>query len=183
MPSFVTLFHRLRLCPVKLKGGEMTNEIKNRIIEVMGEIGGLIESYSADTSEILTTDIDETLEDIIARREKTLAEIGEKRAEIDRLREECTPEESGVIHKIITNGHIPLGISRELREIHKAAVKMRSVYISAAEKDKQAALRVDARVKELRTQLEALQDDKKKIDFYSNNKLTDNKGGSFDSHL
>lgn len=160
----------------------MTEEIKLRLIADISEIENLLRRYVFETSEILTTDIDETLEEILGRRGETVALMGEKRADIDLCGEELTPEEADILKRIISNNHVPLGISKDLREIHKAAVNMRSVLVEAKEKDKQAALRVDARVKELRSELENVNDDKRKVDLYSNTP-TNNKGGSFDSHL
>ena len=160
----------------------MTEEIKLRLISDISEMETLLRRYVSETSEILTTDIDETLEEILGRREETIALIGEKRRDIDLCGEELTPEERDILKRIITNNHVPLGISKDLREIHKAAVNMRSVLLEAKEKDKQAALRVDARVKELRSELENVNDDKRKVDLYSN-APTNNKGVSFDSHL
>ena len=160
----------------------MTEEIKLRLISDISEMETLLRRYVSETSEILTTDIDETLEEILGRREETIALIGERRRDIDLYGEELTPEERDILKRIITNNHVPLGISKDLREIHKAAVNMRSVLLEAKEKDKQAALRVDARVKELRSELENVNDDKRKVDLYSN-APTNNKGGSFDSHL
>ena len=160
----------------------MTEEIKLRLISDISEMETLLRRYVSETSEILTTDIDETLEEILGRREETIALIGERRRDIDLCGEELTPEERDILKRIITNNHVPLGISKDLREIHKTAVNMRSVLLEAKEKDKQAALRVDARVKELRSELENVNDDKRKVDLYSN-ASSNNKGGSFDSHL
>ena len=160
----------------------MTEEIKLRLISDITEMETLLRRYVSETSEILTTDIDETLEEILGRREETVALMGEKRRDIDLCGEELTSEEGDILKRIISNNHVPLGISKDLREIHKAAVNMRSVLLEAKKKDKQAALRVDARVKELRSELENVNDDKRKVDLYAN-APTNNKGGSFDSHL
>lgn len=160
----------------------MTEEIKLRLISDISEIEALLRRYVSETTEILTTDIDETLEEILGRRKETVDLIGEKRADIDLCAGELSSEEADILKRIISNNHVPLGISKELREIHKAAVNMRSVLVEAKEKDKQAALRVDARVKELRSELENVNDDKRKVDLYSNTP-GGNKGGSFDSHL
>ena len=160
----------------------MTEEIKLRLIADISEIENLLRRYVFETSEILTTDIDETLEEILGRRKETVDLIGEKRVDIDLCAGELSSEEADILKRIISNNHVPLGISKDLREIHKAAVNMRSVLVEAKEKDKQAALRVDARVKELRSELENVNDDKRKVDLYSNTP-GGNKGGSFDSHL
>lgn len=160
----------------------MTENIKIRLISDISEIEALLRRYVSETTEILTTDIDETLEEILERRGETVSLMGEKRKDIDLCAEELTPEEADILKRIISNNHVPLGISKDLREIHKASVNMRSVLVEVREKDRQAALRVDARVKELRSELENVNDDKRKVDLYSN-APTNNKGGSFDSHL
>ena len=81
------------------------------------------------------------------------------------------------------NKHIPLGLSTEIKEIRRAAVKMHSLYAEAVEKDALASKRVDARVKELRAGLEDLNDDKRKLDFYAHNKIGVKKGSSLNTKL
>ena len=160
----------------------MTEETKNRILKDIEEIGALLEQYSRQTSEIITTDIDETLEDIVMRRGETVARVGEMMSDIDTACIGCTEQERAQVNRIITSGHMSLGMSKDIKEIHKAAAKMRSAYIAVSDKEKQAALRVDARVKELRSELEAVNEDKKKVDLYSTNvRIDTRKGGSFDS--
>ena len=162
----------------------MTGEIKNRFIEDINEMTRLIEEYSIATSEILTTDIDETLEEILQRIGDINEAIGIQRADIDEACGECTEQESDLIHKMITGGHIPLGISQEMREIHRSAVKMRSAFLAVRDKEKQAVLRVDARVKELRTELETVNADRKKMSGYSAmSGGIGGSGGSFDGRL
>ncbi len=162
----------------------MTGEIKNRLIEDINETTRLIEEYSIATSEILTTDIDETLEEILQRIGDINEAIGIQRADIDAACGECTEQESDLVHKMITGGHVPLGISQEMREIHKATVKMRSAFLAVRDKEKQAALRVDARVKELRIELENVNSDRKKMSGYSAmSGGIGGSGGSFDGRL
>lgn len=144
----------------------MNEEIKVRIIDDMAEMTRLSEEYSAATSAILTTDIDETLEEILGNIAEINDQLGRYRADIDEARALCTEQESSLILNMITGGHIPLGISPELKEIHKAAVKLRSVYLSVHDKEKQASARVDARVKELRTELENVTAGRKKMSSY-----------------
>lgn len=145
----------------------------------------LTEEYSAATSQILNTDIDETLESILADIAEINDKIGRNRADIDDALEQCTPTESDLVKKMITGGHIPLGLSPELREIHKTAMKMRSGYISVLEKEKQAASRVDARVKELRTELENVTAGRKQMSSYGAGYtgIGGSKGSSFNSKL
>ncbi len=145
----------------------MTEELKARIVSDMSEMVRLTEQYNAATNEIIHTDIDETLEEIVSRRAAVITDMGKVRKDIDDACELCSKDENDLIHRMIKGGHVPLGLSPELREIHKIAVKLHSVYISVTEKEKQAAARVDARVKELRTELENVNTERKKTAGYT----------------
>lgn len=161
----------------------MTADLKKMIIGKISEMEEALRKYLAGTVEILTTDIDETLEQIIEERAGAVDMIGALHDELEKITDECTPEEKASIESAMKNGRASLGVSSELKEIRGAIVKMRSVYLEAAEKDKQAAARVDARVKELRSELEELSGSRKTLDYFSRNKLASSKGGSFDSTL
>ena len=67
----------------------MNEEIKVRIINNMTEMTRLSEEYAAATSDILTTDIDDTLEEILADIAEINDRLGRCRADIDEARELC----------------------------------------------------------------------------------------------
>ena len=162
----------------------MTEQVKNEIIAKIGEAESIIGEYMAKTNEILSTDIDETLEDILSERETLIGRLNLCTAEIDEITTKyCDETEKMYIENSLQNKHIPLGLSTEIKEIRRAAVKMHSLYAEAVEKDNLATKRVDARLKELRAGLEDLKADKKKLDFYSHNKIGAKKGGSFNEKL
>lgn len=163
----------------------MNEEIKVRIIKDMTEMTRLTEEYAAATSDILTTDIDDTLEGILADIAEINDQIGRCRSDIDEARALCTEQESALILKMINGEHIPLGISPDLREIHKVAVKMRSGYIAVLDKEKQASARVDARVKELRTELENVNAGRRQVTSYGAGftGIGSSAGSSFNSKL
>ncbi len=164
----------------------MNEEIKVRIINDLTEMTQLTEDYTAKTSDILTTDIDETLEEILADIAEINDRLGRARRDIDDARALCTEQESDLILKMITGGHIPLGLSPELKEIHKAAVKLRSEYLAVHDKELQASARVDARVKELRTELENVTAGRKKMSSYGagiGSFAGSSSGSSFNSKL
>ena len=162
----------------------MTDEIKTRIIADMSDMAQLTEMYSSATSEILNTDIDETLEDIITKRARIIDAIGKVRRDIDEACSRCTAQESDLVHRMIRGANVPLGMSAELRAIHKATVRLHSVYITIADKEKAAAARVDARVKELRTELQNVNSDRKKTSGYSAaGSGFGGSGGAFDGRL
>lgn len=162
----------------------MTVQVKDSIIGKITEAEGIIGEYMAKTNEILTTDIDETLDDILTERAVILEKLDLVTSEIDEISVKfCDETERKYIENSLQNKHLPLGLSTEIKEIRRAAVRMHSLFKEAVEKDALAAKRVDARVKELRASLEDLNADKKKIDFYSHNKIGIKKGNSFNTKL
>ncbi len=162
----------------------MTVQVKDQIVAKIVEAEGIIKEYSAKTNEILTTDIDETLEDILAERNEILERLDLVTNEINEISLKfCDETERKYIESSLHNKHLPLGLSNEMKEIRRAAVRMHSFFSEAAEKDSLASKRVDARLKELRAGLEDLKEDKKKIDFYAHNKIGVKKGSSFNEKL
>ncbi|MBR5091287.1 MAG: hypothetical protein IK093_17820 [Ruminiclostridium sp.] len=145
----------------------MTDEIKTRIIADMSDLAQLTELYSAATSDIINTDIDETLEDIIANRARIIQAVANVRRDIDDACGQCTSQESDLVHRMLRGANVPLGLSAELREIHKAAVRLHSVVVTVSDKERLAAARVDARVKELRAELQNVNSDRRKTSGYS----------------
>lgn len=162
----------------------MTTQTKDNIIAKISEAESIIKEYSAKTNEILNTDIDDTLEDILVERAALLEKLDLVTSEIDEITAQfCDETERKYIENSLQNKHIPLGLSTEIKEIRRAAVKMHSFFTEAVEKDALASKRVDARVKELRAGLEDLREDKRKIDFYAHNKIGVKKGSSFNEKL
>ena len=162
----------------------MTEQVKNEIIAKIAEAEGIIGEYMAKTNEILTSDIDETLEDILAERSEIIGKLDLIVSEIDEITvKSCDETERMYIENTLQNKHIPLGLTTEIKDVRRAAVKMHSLFKEAVEKDKLAEKRVDARVKELRASLEDLREDKRKIDFYAHNKIGVKKGNSFNEKL
>lgn len=162
----------------------MTVQVKESIIGKIAEAESIISEYMAKTNEILTTDIDETLDEILAERAVILEKLDLVTSEIDEISAKfCDETEQKYIKNSLQNKHLPLGLSTEIKEIRRAAVRMHSLFKEAVEKDALASKRVDARVKELRTGLEDLNEDKKKIDFYAHNKIGTKKGSSLNTKL
>lgn len=161
----------------------MTSQLKEKILANISETKAAMLGYDEKTSAILTTDIDETLEKLVAEREDILGQLTAIRGELDTLMGECSAEEASYIKNLLTGQHVTLAISPELKEIRKAVVELKSVHHTVQEKDNRAAKRVDARVQELRARLEELNDDKRRLDFYNQQQNVKKKGGSFDSSL
>lgn len=162
----------------------MTEQVKNEIIAKINEAESIIGEYIGKTNEILNTDIDETLEDILMERSELIGRLDLIVCEIDEITvKSCDETERMYIENSLNNKHLPLGLSTEIKEVRRAAVKMHSLFTEAIEKDRLAEKRVDARVKELRANLEDLREDKRKIDFYAHNKIGVKKGSSFNEKL
>ncbi len=162
----------------------MTLQTKEKLLANISETRAAMLLYDEKTAAVLTTDIDETLEGLLAERSGILERLGGLRAELNRLTaEECSREEADYIEGLLKNRHVTLAAAAELKEIRKAIVELRSVHHSVQERDAQAAKRVDARVQELRARLEELNDDKRRLDFYNQQQSGKGTGGSFDSSL
>ncbi len=162
----------------------MTDDIKKKLIADIEDMTRVTEMYGSATTEIINSDIDETLEEIVSRRSQLIDAMGKLRADVDDICTECSDSENDLVHRMLRGANVPLGLSPELREIHKAAIKLHSAYISISDKEKQAAARVDARVKELRTELESVNADRKKASGYSAaGSGLGGSGGAFDGRL
>lgn len=162
----------------------MTEQVKNEIIAKINEAESIIGEYIGKTNEILNTDIDDTLEDILEARSQLIGRLDLIVCEIDEIAvKSCDETERMYIENSLQNKHLPLGLTTEIREVRRAAVKMHSLFTEAVERDKLAEKRVASRVEELRASLEDLREDKRKIDFYAHNKIGVNKGGSFNEKL
>ncbi len=162
----------------------MTEQVKNEIIAKINEAESIIGEYIGKTNEILNSDIDDTLEDILAERSELIGRLDLIVCEIDEIAvKSCDETERMYIENSLQNKHLPLGLTTEIREVRRAAVKMHSLFTEAVEKDRLAEKRVASRVEELRASLEDLREDKRKIDFYAHNKIGVNKGSSFNEKL
>lgn len=162
----------------------MTEQVKNEIIAKIGEAENIVSEYMAKTNEILSSDIDETLEEILVKRSELISRLDLIVCEIDEIAvRSCDETERMYIENSLQNKHLPLGLTTEIKEVRRAAVKLHSVFAEAVEKDRLAEKRVDSRVKELRFNLENLREDKKRIDFYAHNKIGAQKGSSLNEKL
>ena len=161
----------------------MTDEIKLRIIEDMTAMTSLLEQYDAATSEIIATDIDETLEGIVERIGAIDEKLGSLRTDIDSACGVCSQNESELVYKMIRGDHVPMIMDKPLKEIHTAAVRMRSVLISVQSKEPQASARISARVKELRTELQNVNAGRKTTGYSSMGAGLSSTGGTFNGKL
>ena len=113
----------------------MTEQVKNEIIAKISEAESIISEYMAKTNEILNTDIDETLEDIIAKRSELIGKLDLIVCEIDEIAvKSCDETERMYIENSLRNKHLPLGLTTEIKEVRRAAVKMHSLFVEAVEK-------------------------------------------------
>lgn len=78
----------------------MTVQVKEKIIEKIAEAEGIIKAYIAKTNEILNGDIDEELEEIVAKRNELIERLDLITAEIDQISAEFC---SDVERKYIEN--------------------------------------------------------------------------------
>ena len=160
----------------------MTNSDTQRLCEIFGSMEQLLEQYTDIGAEVMRTESDEIelLNEKIAKRQQLIDEIETLRKEVTGILDESDKREAELIRGMLTGGFINQRISDE--HIRKAVVNLRSAQMKAAERDVMLQRQFESRLIEAKDNLKQLNDDKKKLDYYSSlNQKGVNLGGSLDS--
>ena len=162
----------------------MTNTDIQRLCEIFGSTEQLLEQYTAIAAVIMKTESEESelLTEKIADRQKLIDEIEELRKEASAILDGGDKREAELIRGMLTGDAINEHITDELIPVRKAVVNLRAVQSQAAESDRALQLQFASRLQEAKDQLKQLNDEKKKLDYYSSlNPTGTNLGGSLDS--
>lgn len=162
----------------------MTNTDIQRLCEIFGRMDQLLEQYTAIAAVIMKTESDESelLTEKIADRQKLIDEIEALRMEASEIIDGGDKREAELIRGMLTGDAINEHIAQELIPVRKAIVNLRSAQIKAAESDRALQLQFESRLQEAKDQLKQLNDEKKKLDYYSSLNQNGTKlGGSLDS--
>ncbi len=162
----------------------MTEQNQKQLIDNFAEMEQLLKKYTDATNIIMQTESDE-IEKIAEKIEEREVLIGE----IDFLKKQCTSvinacekQEAELIRDMLTGTNLNQRISDELIPVRNSIVGLRSAQCEAAERDKALQAQFSSRTIEAKDQLMKLNDDKKKLDYYSSvNSAPANLGGSLDS--
>ena len=161
----------------------MTNTNIQRLCEIFGKLEQLLEQYTEIGAVMMRTESEEIefLNERIAERQRLLDEIEGLRKEATAILDSSDKREAEVIRNMLTGDTMNERISDELIPVRKAVVNMRSAQSKAAENDRNLQLQFESRLQEAKDQLKQLNDEKKKLDYYSTLNQTGTKlGGSLD---
>lgn len=155
------------------------NEIAGHLVE----IEKLLEQFDKVTDALLLCETENTeeIDALIAQRQELIELMEIHRLAYSEAIDLEDKQTAATIRGFLagnTSGHI----SDALLPIHNAAVNLRSTHSAAMEKENKLHLQFTSRRNEIKDKLEKLQQDKKKINFYSSTVNTPNKvGQTFDS--
>lgn len=162
----------------------MTKENINQLIEGFEKMEQLLKEYAQATDVIMGTE-SEDFEIIAKKVEEREGLIGQ----IDFIKKQCTslidsgePEEAAQIRELLTGSNINQHIPEHFMALRNTIVSLRSAQSQAAEKDKALQAQFNSRTNEAKEELVKLNNDKKKLDYYTSaNSAPSNVGGSLDS--
>lgn len=161
----------------------MKNTDIQRLCEIFNDTEQYLEQYTAIAEVIMKIDSEESqlLTEKIAERQKLIDKISVLREEATQILDGSDKREAELIRGMLTGGTINEHIAEELIPVRNAIVNLRSAQIKAAETDRALQLQFESRLQEAKDQLKQLNDDKKKLDYYSSLKRGGAKlGGSLD---
>lgn len=162
----------------------MTNTDIQRLCQIFTDTELLLEEYADIGAEIMKIDSEENelLTEKIAERQKIIDRISELRSEATDIIDGGDEREAELIRGMLTGSTVNAHVKDELIPVRKAIVNLRSAQFKAAENDKALQLQFENRLQEAKEQLMQLNDEKKKLDYYSSlNQTGPNLGGSLDS--
>lgn len=161
----------------------MKNTDIQRLCEIFNNTEQYLEQYAAIAEVIMKIDSEESqlLTEKIAERQELIDKISVLREEATRILDGSDKREAELIRGMLTGDTINKHIADELVPVRQAIVNLRSAQNKAAENDKALQLQFESRLQEAKDQLKQLNDDKKKLDYYSSLKQGGAKlGGSLD---
>lgn len=160
----------------------MNEDVFGVITAAISAMAELLREYTQYGERLLTCGTDEEINEIIAARFNIIEKIKENRALLDNAAAKCDKDEADIIDKLLKNKTYRGAMSEQLTALCEQISTLRSLQLGAIEKDKLAQTRLTARFEDIKLKLEELQDEKKKIDFYSKSSGGGYVGGSLDSH-
>lgn len=164
----------------------MNQELLKEISDSIEEMNTLFERCIGVTNRLFYLDVESTVEELnstVEERGEIINALTKQKQVLNESIERLPENEQETLRSIINGGFNANHIPEELREIRSAAINMQSLYSQVMEGDKRANERVRAVRSELKDKLESLNQDKKRLDYYSNMNYGGKQktGGSFDS--
>ena len=161
----------------------MTNNDVQRLCQIFSTTEQHLEEYASIAEAIMKIESEENelLTEKIAERQKLVDEIDKLRKEATGIIDSGDKLEAELIRGMLKDGTVNEHITDQLVPVRKAIVNLRSAQLKAAEIDRALQLQFESRLQEAKDQLKQLNDEKKKLDYYSSlNQTGAQLGGSLD---
>lgn len=149
-----------------------------------GEMEQLLMNYIEATNVIMQTESEnaEKIAEKIAERESIIGEIDFLKKQCSELIDSAEPKEAVQIRELLTGVNTNQHITDSFVPLRSAIVGLRSAHAQAVEKDESLKKQFNSRSQEAKSELVKLNDEKKKLDYYSSvNTAPSTLGGSLDS--
>lgn len=155
-----------------------------QLIANFGEMEQLLKDYIEATNVIMQTESEnsEKIAEKIAVREGIIGEIDFLKKQCSELIDSGEENEAKQIRELLTGVNTNQHITDSFIPLRSAIVGLRSAQSQAVEKDEALKKQFNSRSEEAKSELMKLNDEKKKLDYYSSvNTTPSNLGGSLDS--
>lgn len=162
----------------------MTVENIKQLIEGFEKMEQHLKEYANTTDLIMGTESEDIniIAEKVGERERIIGEIDFIKKQCSILIDSGEPEEAAQIRELLTGSNLNQHIPDHFIELRNAIVSLRSAQSQAAEKDKALQAQFSSRANEAKEELVKLNNDKKKLDYYTSaNSTSSNVGGSLDS--
>ncbi len=146
----------------------------------MDELTELMSQYNSHTDSMMTSDLSVIQQTLLTRNE-LMEQMKRVKQEILELANSQQASERELIKAILNNREIAQELPYELRQLQAKMRRLHDIKTEVEQKDKKVTAIVCQSYEDVKTELEALKVDKKKIDYYSSVKLV-GKGRQFNTN-
>jgi len=152
------------------------------LMERFNHLESLLSDFGKLSGQLSSADLeltDETQE-ILDARDKIIKDINELRPLITELIDKQPPEKAAVIRKMLIGETVLSDFSDDEKAVQGKIINLRSLQSDIMQKECGNRLRFQRKHAEIREELENLQREKKKLNFYQNTAVSE-KGAKFDN--
>ena len=150
------------------------------LLRLMDELTELMSQYNSHTDSMMTSDLSVIQQTLLTRNE-FMEQMKRVKQEILELANSQQASERELIKAILNNREIAQELPYELRQLQAKMRRLHDIKTEVEQKDKKVTAIVCQSYEDVKTELEALKVDKKKIDYYSSVKLV-GKGRQFNTN-
>jgi hypothetical protein len=152
------------------------------LIEKLERLENLLSEYSALTGGLSAADLEavEQTDELLAGRERIIAQVKLLTPEIAEIIDSQPPEKAAMLRKMLNGEAVMANFTEQEKIIQTKIITLRSLQSDILKSDDSNRMRFKRKYDEVREELENLQKEKKKLNFYHSVK-SDDKGAEFEN--